>query len=364
MLTALDESLCIRRILPESKRLVPLVVLITALALSLAVFSCSKGRQGDANTAPNDKSAPNRDSVTIRFPIPLLESGQASFYLAQDKGFYADENLDVKFQMGSKDLNPVKMVTTGSDTFGLLGGPDTLLVARSNDAPLQAIAIIHRNSNFPCLITKKESGITSVQQLSGKQVGFYYGHISTDVLRNLFRRTNTKVTEVDVGFDYTQFIQGKVDAEWAFTVTAGLDLPAKGVELNFISPANYGIITHGYTIFASDETIAKRPDLVRRFLKASLRGVEAAVANPEEATKSLLKRGPQLDMELNLKRQRAYNAVTSDSAEFPSGYMDREMFQMTYDRLTEEKVINKQFDLSEAYSTRFLEEIHGRPFKK
>ena len=357
-------KLPIPRILHESKHLVPSLVLFACFASSVSIFSCSKGPRANAENESSDKSPPNKDSVTLRFPIPLVESGQASFYLAQDKGYYAEENVDVKFQMGSKELNPVKMVTTGTDTFGLLGGPDTLLVARSNGAPLKAIAIIHRNSNFPCIITKKESGLAKVQQLSARQVGFYYGHISTDVLRNLFRRTNTKVTEVDVGFDYTQFIQGKIDAEWAFTVTAGLDLPAKGIELNFINPADYGIITHGYTIFASDETISKSPDLVRRFLKASLRGVEAAVADPEEATKSLLNRSPELDMELNLKRQRAYNAVTSDSAEFPSGYMDREMFQTTYDRLSEEKVIKKEFDLSEAYTTQFLEEIHGRPFKK
>jgi NitT/TauT family transport system substrate-binding protein len=320
-------------------------------------ISCSKSPQ-----APPDTTSV--DSVSLRFPIPLVESGQASFYLAQDKGYYAEENLDVRFEMGSKELNPVKMVTTGTDAFGLLGGPDTLLVARSNGAPLKAIAIIHRNSNFPCVITKKESGLTKVQQLQGRQIGFYYGHISTDVLRNLFRRTHTRITEVDVGFDYTQFIQGKIDAEWAFTVTAGLDLPAKGIELNFISPADYGIITHGYTIFATDETISSKPDLVRRFLKASLRGVQSAVADPEAATKSLLKRNPQLDMALNLRRQKAYNLVTSDSVEFPSGYMDREMFQTTYDRLSEEKVIKRQFDPADAYTTQFLQEIHARPFNK
>ena len=81
------------------------------------------------------------------------------------------------------------MVTVGTDTFGVLGGPDTLLVARSSGAPPQAIAIIHRNSNFACVITKKESGLNQVEQLAGKQVGFYYGHISTDVLRNYFPRT-------------------------------------------------------------------------------------------------------------------------------------------------------------------------------
>ncbi len=59
-------------------------------------------------------------SVSVRFPTPIIESGQKTFYAAQNKGYCKNENLDVKFEMGSKEL--------------------------------KAIAIIHRKSNFPCLM--------------------------------------------------------------------------------------------------------------------------------------------------------------------------------------------------------------------
>jgi NitT/TauT family transport system substrate-binding protein len=305
-----------------------------------------------------------KTQVSVRFPIPIIEAGQTPFYVAQDKGYYAAENLDVKFEMGSPELNPVKMVATGQNTFGILGGPDTLLVARSKGQPLEAISILHRNSNFPCLITLKKSGITTLQQLQGKKIGFYYGHISTDVLHNLLRKNNIKYTEVDTGFDYNQLIAGQIDAEWAFTVTAGLDLPAKGVEINIISPADYGIVTQGYTVFASENTINQQPDVVTRFLRSTLHGVKDTVDNPEEANKSLLKRDPKLNEALSLKRLRAYNAVTSNSAEYPAGYMNQEMFQTTYDRLAEEKVIGKPLNVSDAYTTRFLELVYGKPLAK
>jgi len=176
--------------------------------------------------------------VSVRFPIPIVEAGQAAFYIAQDKGYYSAEHLDVQFQMGSRELNPVKTVATGQDAFGVLGGPDTLLVARSKGQPLKAIAVLHRNSNFSCLLTLQSSGITKLEQLKGKKIGFNYGHISTDVLHSLLRRQHIPYTEVDAGFDYNQLIAHRIDAEWAFTVTAGLDLPAKGVAVNIISPAD------------------------------------------------------------------------------------------------------------------------------
>jgi NitT/TauT family transport system substrate-binding protein len=252
------------------------------------------------------------------------------------------------------------MVATAQDDFGVLGGPDTLLVARSRGQPLKAIAVLHRNSNFPCLLTMKSSGITRVEQLQDRKIGFYYGHISTDVLRNLLRRSGVRHTEIDVGFDYNQLIAGKLDAQWAFTITAGLDLPARGQEINLISPADYGIVTHGYTIFATEETIAKRPELVLRFLRASLRGVEATLEEPSMANEILLKRAPGLEPGLTLKRQLAYNAVTSGNNGYPPGYMDRQMFQSTYDRLVEEKVIENAFDVSDAYTTSFLDQLYGR----
>jgi NitT/TauT family transport system substrate-binding protein len=331
-----------------------LVAAITVVTV-FTVNSCNGNNQGVVTKL---------DKISVRFPIPIIEAGQTPFYVAQDKGYYAEEKLDVKFEMGSRELNPVKTVVTGQDTFGVLGGPDTLLVARSKGQPLKAISILHRNSNFSALITLKSSGITKLEQLQGKKIGFYYGHISTDVLRNLLRKNNVKYTEVDVGFDYNQLIAKQIDAQWAFTVTAGLELPAKGIEINIINPADYGIITQGYTIFALDQTIQDKPDLVLRFLRATLRGVKDTVANPEEALKSLLKRDPKLDPNLNLKRLKAYIAVTSNSEQYPPGYMDREMFQSTYDRLVEEKVIEKPFNLNEAYTTKFLQEIYRRPFSQ
>jgi len=331
-----------------------LLIAISAAVIAAAVIALIMLR-------PDGSSG--KDTISVRFPIPIIESGQTTFYAAQDKGYYADEDLEVRFEMGSKELNPVKMVASGQDAFGVLGGPDTLLVARSRGLPLKAVAVVHRNSNFPCLITLKSPGITKLEQLQGKKIGFFYGHISTDVIRNLLRKNNIKCTEVDVGFDYNQLITGKIAAQWAFTVTAGLELPAKGVEINFISPADYGIPTHGYTIFATEETIEKKPEAVLRFLRASLKGVKYTVENPEEANKIFLKRAPKLNAELCLTRQKAYNAVTSNSEEHPPGYMDKAMFKGTYDRLVEEKVIAKPFDVSEAYTTEFIEKIYGKPFK-
>ncbi len=337
----------------------PLLVLLCIFYLQ----GCSKREADEKNAvtaapvAPVAEAQPP-DKLSVRMPIPIVEAGQTTFYVAEDLGYYREQGIEVQFELASKELNPVKMVAAEKDQFAILGGPDTLLVARSRGLPLKAIAVIHRNSNFPVIITLKSSGITRAEQLQGKKVGFNYGHISTDVIRNLLRKTGVTVTEVDVGFNYSQLLAGQIDAEWAFTVTAGLELPAKGTEINIISPADYGIHTHGYTIFTTEKMIAEHPDLVKRFLRASLKGVVETNLHPETAVDILLRHGQKLDRDLNIKRQQMYNAVTSIEAPYYPGYMDLNMFKETYERLLEEGVIEKSFDVNEAFTSRFVEEIH------
>ena len=339
--------------------------IIVVVCVAIAIVGCVYFSLQHKDQLRHDPSKPNLVSpvakVSVRLPIPIIEAGATPFYVAVDQGFYAQEGLDVSLEMGSRELNPVKMVASGTDTFGVLGGPDTVLVGRSKGQPLRSVLVLHRNSNFPVVITLETSHVTKVEELEGKKVGFFYGHISTDVLRNLFRKKNVRVEEVDVGFDYGQLVSGQVSACWGFRTTAGLDLPEKGIAIDMINPADAaGIVSHGYTVFATDETISTKPELVAKFVRATIRGIRFTVDSPNEALSSLLKRDPNLNADLSLKRLLLYNEVTSDSADFPPGYMDEAMFRQTYDRLVEEGVIETPFPVNEAFSTKFLEEAWAR----
>ena len=130
--------------------------------------------------------------------------------------------------------------------------------------------------------------------------------------------------------------------------------PAKGVGINIINPADYGIVTQGYTIFATDSTIQNRPDVTLKFLRATLRGVDYTMKHPEEARDILVKREPSLDPGSSLKRLKAYLSVTSDTLRYPPGYMDQSMIQDTYDRLNQEHALQSQFPIQDSYTHIFF----------
>ena len=323
---------------------------VLALAIVLILFSGCLAPQETSNEA------------SVRLPIPVWNAWFAGFASAEDAGYYAEEGLDVTYNMGTPSLNPVKMVVSGADEFGVLGGPDTLLVARGKGAPIVAVAVLHHDKTFPCIASLKESGITTVQDLEGKRIGFFYGHISTDIIRALLHQEGINYQEVDVGgYNYTPLISGQVDAEWCFITDALVNLRHEGLELNVISPQDYGIVVDGYTIFATEETIRERPEMVEKFLRATLKGVEYALEN-EEKTIEFLKRR-ELNLKPELERERfdiIHPAIdTEKSEQYGLGYMNREMFEKAYNRMNSEGLIAEQFDVSEAYTTEFLDKIYG-----
>ena len=254
------------------------------------------------------------------------------------------------------------MVVSGADDFGVLGGPDTLLVARGKGAPIQAIAVIHHDKTFPCIASLKDSGIETVEDLEGKRIGFFYGHISTDIIRALLHQEGINYTEVDVGgYNYTPLVSEQVDAEWCFITDAVVNLKHEGIEVNVISPQDYGVVVDGYTLFAREDTIRDHPEMVEKFLRATLQGVDYALDHEEQAIEFLAEREPNLQPQLERERFDIIHPAidTPESAKYGIGYMNEEMFERAYNRMEKEGLIETPFDVSEAYTTEFLDKIYG-----
>ena len=296
------------------------------------------------------------DEISVRLPIPFYDASFTPFYAAIDQGYYAKEGLDVSFELGNSETNPVKMVAIGANEFGILGGPDTLLVAKSRNVDLVAVAILQQNSNFPGLVTLKSSNLTKLSDLNGKRIGFFYGHISTDVIHSMLAKENITYKEIDVGSDYNQLITGMVDAQWVFRTTGIINLEDKGMDVNFISPKDYGMTVHGYTIFVSRAYLNKNPEIIERFLRATFKGIKYSMQNPEDATNSLIARDQNLRFDLELKRWLLFSEPMS--GDFPIGYLNNTMFNETYSRLESLGVLEKSFDYKTSYTTEFVKKIN------
>jgi NitT/TauT family transport system substrate-binding protein len=296
--------------------------------------------------------------TSVRFPIPIVEAGQTGFYVAKEKGYYAEEGLDVTFEHSTPTLGPIRAVATEIDDFGMIGGLDTLLVARGRGRPLTAVGILHRNAEFVALYALKDSGLTTIADLANKRVGFFYGHISEEFIRSYLKNEHVTVQEVGMEYyDYSRLTSGSVDAMPGFKATVLPDIEEKGIEVSIIDPADSGMVMQGYTLFVTDDFLREKSEIIVKFLRATFRGYRDSVINSEEGVDLLVKHDGTLSSATELKRMPFYNAPMSTD---PYGYMDKQMFQMTYDRLERLGLIVTPFNFHDAFDSSFVEKAAVR----
>ena len=332
-------------------------LLLAAILTVGTVVGCNQTNPPTTTTSPATTS-PAAKSVSLRLPIPVADTGFAPFYLGVDQGFFTKNCLNVTLQPGTPELNPVKMLTQGTDQFSVLGSTELLLTARSKGAPLVAIALLQKDANLFGVITLKKSGITKVSQLEGKSVGFFYGHISTDILRMLFTKENVKVKELDVGFDYSQLITGKIPAQWGSRATAGITLPAKGVEINFINAADYGIRSQAFVVVTTEKMIKEQPQVVQSFVNGFLEATNYSLDNVEASIQATIKRDPNFLPAVGQKQLAIYNPGIKRNT--PIGGISEAIMAQTKAQMLPVKLIPADLDIKKAFTTQFVDQYYQK----
>jgi NitT/TauT family transport system substrate-binding protein len=142
-----------------------------------------------------------------------------------------------------------------------------------------------------------------------------------------------------------------------FKATVLPDLQDKNVEVNIIDPADSGMIMQGYTLFVTDDFLKENPEIIEKFLRATFRGYRDSVINPKEGVDLLVKNDASLSAATEMRRMPYYNKTMSTD---PYGYMDEQMFQVTYDRLENLGLIVTPFNVQDAFNSSFVEKVDVR----
>jgi ABC-type nitrate/sulfonate/bicarbonate transport system substrate-binding protein len=294
----------------------------------------------------------------------LMNSNQAGFVTAVEKGFYEDEGLKVINRPGGIDFPSIQLVASGSDDIGVQSGAETILLARQNGIPIKAIAVLDKKSPY-VFFSVKENNIVTPKDFEGKIVAISYGRPLEMVYRALLSKENvdlSKITEVKKSPAILTLFSGAVDiqpgfvSDLIFAQEAGKE---EGIELNVIRPADYGIESYGYTIFATDEMIENNPEVIEKYLRATLKGWEYSLNNPDESIDYVLSEaGNELDREAQLKALKARkDFVLSD--ETPVGWMEEEVWQEMHDSLLEQGLLEASIDIDSVYTNEFIDKIYS-----
>ena len=282
----------------------------------------------------------------------------AGLYAADQNGYYAEEGLAVTFIAGGSGVDSLQPLLDGSAQFGTATA-DQILLARAEDKPLKSFAVIYRRSPA-VFIALKSSGITRPQDFVGKTIRLPAPNAPTlhAMMANL-GISQDQYSEVDLPSDVEEFASGRVPVWGAYVNALALSVQRAGYEINIIYPDDYGVHFYSDTLIATDDFIANNPDLVRRFLRASLKGWTFAVENPEKIGPMVLKYAPDADPELENAKMIASIPLVNTGEDF-IGWMKPEAWASMEKTLREQGVVTNSMDVEQAYIMQFLEEIYSK----
>ena len=248
-----------------------------AVAALLVLAACG----APLGAAPTPTPAPIPVTFMAGFK-PQADLPFVAVYVAQAKGYFARQGLAVTIQHATQSEH-IQLLATDRVQFSTGSAPDVLKRVAQSDVPLVAIAQIGQKGE-QALAVRADSDIRTPKDWEGRLVG-YKGTVSADYLAiaKAAGVDRTKVREVSVGFDPRVLAQKQVDVYPVFKSNEPDILARLGVPVRLFDATDYGVPMLGLAFLTNRVTATQRPDVVRRFVRAALKGLADAVADRDMA---------------------------------------------------------------------------------
>ena len=286
-----------------------------------------------------------QQQIPIKFSLDFKFEGPAApFVVAIDKGYFKAEGLDVTIDTAAGSLEPINRVASGTYDMGF-GDINSLIKFRDANpgTPIKAVFMVYNKPPFS-IVGRKSRGVSSPKDLEGKKLGAppadgAYAQWPIFVQANNIDAS--KVTIVNVGFPVREpmLAGGEVDAITGFSFSSYINLKDRGVPANDITVllmADYGVNLYGNTIMVNPKFAAEKPEAVKAFMRAFLRGLHETVKNPMTSVESVLKRNDVAKKDVELERLQIAlrdNILTPEVKKNGFGGVDEERLDKSIDQI-------------------------------
>jgi NitT/TauT family transport system substrate-binding protein len=297
------------------------------------------------------------EAITYLLPAPLSLPAFGPFVVAQQRGYFKAEGLEVTFQVAKGGVDVAKQVGAGNAVIG--GGiGDTSIIVRPNGVPVKAVAVLGGGALMQ-LVLDKDKGLKTVKDLKGKTITVL-AYQDTTYFALLGMLASQGMTKDDVNAQaagpvnvWKLFLAGQADAlasvpDW----TAQIMLAKRDIE---VIPSDTLFKSMAQAIIASDETIQKRPELIQKVVRATLKGMKDIMTDPAAAAADFVKATPELagkedyvTLSFKLYNQHVY------PGQKVLGEMDEARLTALQDFYAKEGLIKSKTAVKDLYTNQFV----------
>jgi NitT/TauT family transport system substrate-binding protein len=282
---------------------------------------------------------------------PQPEHG--GFYTALGKGYYREAGLDLTIQPGGPYVTPEQQVSVGAAQFGM-SSSDRILESVADGQPLVAVAATMQHDPQGIMV-RKDSPIHSFADLNGHTVAIKTGSTWWRFIEKRYALTD--VHEVPAMMNVANFVTDPGYVQQAFATSEPFFAKQAGIETRVLLTSDAGYNPYR-VMFTTRDFLDEHPDVVRKFVEASLQGWREYLQDPSVAHTMILKLNPALNPQWINFTWKALSDGHFVAGEDPSGAqlgkMNRERWDTMYKQLLDLHVIDKPFDPATAYTLAFV----------
>jgi NitT/TauT family transport system substrate-binding protein len=258
----------------------------------------------------------------VKFALDWKIEGPAAPYLiAIEKGYYAAEGLDVTMDTGASSVESINRVASGA--YDVSFGDINSLVKFRDQNPTVDVKAVMMAYDIPAfsIVGRKSLGVTSWQDLAGKKVGApppdgAFAQWASFAKVNGIDASKVQIESIGFPVREPMLAKGEVAAVFGFSFSVFISLKAAGVpadDISVILMSKNGLNLYGNAIMASPKFAAEKPDALKGFIKATIKGFKDAAADPEAAAALVVAKNPVAKKDVELERLKlalADNIVT------------------------------------------------------
>jgi NitT/TauT family transport system substrate-binding protein len=305
-----------------------------------------------------------RAADDVHFILDWIPTGEhAAYYAGKARGLFEKEGVNVKISRGYGSGDTVTKIASNAGEFGIADVSAVFTARQRAGAPVKIVSVVYTHSPHS-LFVLKSSGIANFKGLEGKKIGITPGNSHKLYFPKVAEKAGTDPNKIDwVTVDASSMaamlIAKRLDAAPFYSIHhyyQNKQARKMGEEIVVLPFVQTGFTIYSGSIIATDATIEKKPDLVRRFLRAAQASWNAAQANPQETCELHVKANPEVEVDDCVGSVRATLAfVFNDHSKTTGlGYYADDRLKFTYGVVAESQGLDAKWDPKQAIDVRLL----------
>ena len=344
-----------------------LAILLVATMCMASVTGCGKqsadnssaaGTEAEDNSAAEtaDTQTDNKDLREVNVVLDWYPNAIHTFlYTAIERGYFAEEGLDVKIHFPANDNDALALVAAGKAEIGMYYQQDVIQAVANQGTGIKSIGAIVQ-SPLNVILSLKDKNITKPEDLVGKTIGYGGTVLSEALVKCMMENVGADASDVNminVGFELmSSMTTGNVDATIGCLVNHEVpQLEEEGFDVNYFSVSGYGIPNYYEEVFlTNDDLLENGPEVVAGFLRAAKKGFDDFKADPDGCLAILMNNQNEENFPLtqSVEEQSCATLIplmeTEDAAFLTQ---TDECWQENIDWMLENELIDKAVDVSD-----------------